>query len=157
MEMEEVCYTRETALEKAIDIEMKSFQNYRKAYRRVRDQQARSLVKEIALDELDHKNTLEKAFFEETIALHDAGMEEAPSMKLSIMLEEKPLDENATDQDVMIHAIHDKKRAVDFYRKMASQCGGAPMERMFQQLSRDEENHLARLESLYESVYMQEM
>jgi len=157
MEMEEVCYTREVALEKAIEMEMKSFHAYKEAYLKVRDPRARDLLRDLALDELRHRYTLEKAFFEETVALHDAGSKEGPSMNLSILLEEKPLDENATDQDVMIHAIHEEKRAVDYYKNMTEQCGGAPMEEMFKRLWHDEEDHLARLEEVYESIYLREM
>jgi rubrerythrin len=91
------------------------------------------------------------------VALHDAGFKEGPSMNLTLLLEEKPIDASATDQDVMIWAIHEEKRAVDFYKKMADQCGGAPMEAMFKRLAEDEESHLARLEETYESHYMQEM
>jgi len=155
--MEEVCYTRDVALEKAIKMENKSFETYKSGYLRAKDRVARDLLKDLALDELGHKYTLEKAFFEETVALHDAGFKEGPSMKLTLLLEEKPIDEAATDQDVMIWAIHEEKRAVDFYKKMAEQCGGAPMESMFKRLAADEENHLARLEETYERHYMQEM
>jgi rubrerythrin len=100
---------------------------------------------------------LEKAYFEETAALHEEGMKEGPSMKLSLLLKEKPLEDDADDQDVMIHAIHDEKRAVDFYRKMAEQCSGAPMEEMFKKLYQDEEAHLVRLEEVYENIYMRDM
>lgn len=155
--MEEVCYTREVALEKAIEMEAKSYDTYKNGYLEAKDRVAKDLLRDLALDELEHKYTLEKAFFEETVALHEAGFKEGPSMKLTMLLEEKPIDESATDQDVMIWAIHEEKRAVDFYKKMAEQCGGAPMEGMFQRLARDEENHLARLEETYESHYMQEM
>ena len=78
-------------------------------------------------------------------------------MNLSMLLEEKPLTEKATDQEVMIYAIHEEKRAVDFYRAMAQQCGQAPMEEIFTRLYQDEENHLSRLEELYESIYMRDM
>ena len=155
--MEEVCYTRDVALEKAITMENKSFETYKSGYLKAKDRVAKDLLKDLALDELGHKYTLEKAFFEETVALHDAGFKEGPSMKLTLLLEEKPIDEAATDQDVMIWAIHEEKRAVDFYKKMAEQCGGAPMESMFKRLAADEENHLARLEETYERHYMQEM
>ena len=40
---------------------------------------------------------------------------------------------------------------------MAEECGGAPMEQMFKRLYQDEEDHLARLEELYESIYLKEM
>lgn len=157
METGEVCYTRETALEKAIEMELKSFNIYKNAYLQVKDRSARDLLKDLALDELRHKYTLEKAFFEDAVALHDAGQKEGPSMKLTLLLQEKPLDPSATDQDVMVYAIHEEKRSVDYYRAMAGQCAGAPMEKMFERLSEDEESHLSRLETLYESIYMPDM
>jgi len=157
MENEEVCYTKEVALEKAIEMEMKSFQTYKEAYLKIREPRVRDLVKDLALEELEHKYILEKAYFEETVALHEEDAKEGPSMKLSLLLKEKALEDDADDQDVMIHAIHDEKRAVDFYKKMAEQCGGAPMEEMFKRLFQDEEAHLVRLEELYETIYMKDM
>lgn len=157
MKNEEVCYTREVALEKAIELEIQSFQTYKEAYLKISDPHVKDLVKDLALEELEHKYILEKAYFEETVALHDENMKEGPSMKLSLLLQEKPLEEDADDQDVMIHAIHDEKRTVDFYKKMAEQCGGAPMEEMFKRLYQDEEAHLVRLEEVYENIYMRDM
>jgi rubrerythrin len=157
MDMEDACYTREVALEKAIEMEIKSFKAYKEAYLKVDDRLAKDLLRDLALDELKHKYTLEKAFFEETVLLHDLGHSEGPTMNLSLLLEEQPLNESAAVQDVMRYAIQDEKRAVDFYKKMAEQCGGAPMEAMFKQMVRDEEGHLARLEELYEGHYMPEV
>jgi rubrerythrin len=156
MKNEEVCYTREVALEKAIELEMQSFHAYKNAYLKIREPHVRDLVKDLALDELEHKYILEKAYFEETVALHEEGIKESPSMKLSLLLKETPLEDDADDQDVMIHAIHDKKRMVDFYQKMTAHCAGAPMENMFKKLTKEEVNHLAELEETYESVYMQD-
>jgi len=53
------------------------------------------------------------------VALHEEGMKEGPSMKLSLLLKEKPLEDDADDQDVMIHAIHDEKRAFRFLQHAA--------------------------------------
>jgi hypothetical protein len=106
---------------------------------------------------LNHKYTLEKAFFEETVLLHHQGHSEGPTMNLSLLLEEqRPLNESVSVQGVMRYAIQDEKWAVDFYQKMANQCGGAPMETLFRQMAQDEEDHLARLEELYESHYKPE-
>jgi rubrerythrin len=138
-------------------METESFEVYRKAYELVEDKRAKQLVRELALEELEHKYTLEKAFLEEEIALHESGMEEGPSMELTVLLQIKPLDEDSTSQDVMIYAIHEEKRSVDFYGKMAQACVGAPMEAMFRRLAQDEGKHLASLEELYESIYMPEM
>jgi rubrerythrin len=156
MENEDVCYTREVALEKAIEMEKKSFEAYKDAYLRIIEPHIKSLVKELALEELEHKHVLEKAYFEETVLMHEEGLSEGPSMKLALFLKETPLGDDADDHDVMVHAIHDKKRIVDFYQKMTSQCAGAPMEKMFKKLSAEEENHLARLEEMYEGIYMKD-
>lgn len=157
MAREDVCYTREVALEKAIEMETKGFEAYKEAYLKARDPRAKDLIRDLALDELRHKYTLEKAFFEETTQLHDAGYAQGPTMNLSLLLSERTLDPNASEQDVMIYAIHEEKRAVDYYKNMAEQCGGAPLEDMFKKLYQDEEGHLARLEELYESLYMPDM
>ena len=157
MEREEVCYTREAALEKAVEMEARSFEAYKGAYFRIKDARARDLVRDLALDELRHKYILEKAFFEDSVMLHASGSSHGPSMKLTVFLRDVTLEAGASDQDIMVHAIHDKKRAADFYRGMAEQCGGAPMEEMFKTLSEDEEGHLARLEDLYEGLYMADM
>lgn len=157
MEREDVCYTRGAALKKAIELEQESVDAYRKAYLFAKDSRVKDLVKELALEELEHKYTLEKAFFEEAVSLHEAEGNMGPSMKFSLLLKKKPLSEDSTPQDVLIHAIHDKKRAVDFYEKLAEHCAGAPMEGMYKKLQKDETGHLTRLEELYESIYMAEM
>ena len=154
---EDVCYTREAALEKAIEMEHGSFEIYKRTYLTATNPLAKDLLRDLALDELNHKHILEKAFFEETVLLHDRGIKEGPSMKFSSLFKEDPLSSDATAQDVMLYAIHDEKRAVDFYNRMREQCGGAPMEKMFKRLAQDEEGHLVRLEELYESTYLKEM
>ena len=152
--MEDVCYTREVALEKAIEMEMNSFRVYRDAYLNARDLLAKDLLKDLALDELKHKYTLEKAIFEETVMLHDTGYSEGPTLNLNLPIVEEPLSESATAGDVIRYAIQDEKQTVVFYRGMAEQCKGTPMAATFNQLTQDEEDHLARLERLYEDVYM---
>jgi rubrerythrin len=155
--MEEVCYTREGALEKAIEMEAKSFEVYKKAYFVSKDRLAKDLLRDLALDELRHKYILERAFFEETVLLHDSGVKQGPSMNLSLLFEEKALGDRSSDREVMLYAIHDKKRSVDFYGSMARECAGAPMEKMYLRLAEDEESHLARLEEMYERTYLKSM
>jgi rubrerythrin len=157
MEMEEVCYTREAALEMAVGMENKGFEDYKKAYMIARNALAKDMLKDLALDELKHKHTLEKAFFEEMVFLHDSKSLRGPEMKLSLLFEDRELKEGSTEQEVLLHAIHEEKRSADFYAKMAAQCMGAPMGAMFKRLAKDEEGHLARLEDLYERIYMKEM
>lgn len=155
--MEPVCYSLEGALEKAIEEEQHSFEVYRQGLKVVRKPQARMILKDLALEELEHKHAMEKALIGETLALHGKGEASGPSMNLTSMLRQTTLDANASAQEVMIHAIHDEKRSVDFYAEMAAQCGGAPMAEVFDELQKQERIHLAKLEELYEQLYMSQM
>lgn len=155
--MEEVCYTRETALQNAVEMETKGFEHYKKSYMTAKNPLAKDLLRDLALDELRHKYTLEKAFFEEMVSLHNAGIARGPEMKFTLLFEDRVLGKDSTEQDVLLHAIHQEKRTVDFFSSMAQQCSGAPMESMFKRLSEDEKGHLSRLEELYERIYMKDM
>ena len=154
MEMEAVCYTREGALRKVIELLQKNFEAYLKAYHLSNDQQARELIKQLALEEIDHKCILEKALFGETISFHDDTAKDELIVKLPHNLKEKPLDENSTPPDVLLYAINEKKRSVVFYATMAFNCADAPMEHLFKKLLKEETNHLSRLEKLYENTCM---
>lgn len=155
--MEAVCYTLEGALDRAIEHEQHSFDVYRKALTIVKDPQARRVLEELAEEELEHRHTLEKALIGEIVALHEEGESTGPTMNLSYFLQEKPLDENSSPQDVMVYAIHDEKRSVDFYEQMATQCAGAPMQELFSKLHQEEMVHLAKLEETYEKLYLSQM
>ena len=155
--MEGVCYTLEGALEKAIDQEQKSFETYRQVVKIVKNPSARKILKELALEELEHKHALEKALIGEAVALHGEEEKAGPSMNLTIFVEERPLGEKSSPQDALAFAVHDEKRAVDFYHQMATQCSGAFMEEVFSRLQKDETKHLARLEETYEKFFMSQM
>jgi len=155
--MEAVCYTLEGALEKAIEQEQKSFEIYRRGLQIVKHPSARKLLKELALEELEHKHSLEKALVGETVALHEDEEKVAPSMNLTLFVQERPLDENASPQDALAFAMHDEKHSVDFYQQMTTQCSGAPMEEVFSRFQKDEMKHLARLEETYEKLFMSQM
>lgn len=155
--MEAVCYTLELALEKAIEGEQHSIEVYRQALKKVKDPQARMVIKELAGEELEHRHILEKALFGETATLHEKTEATGPSMNLTYFLKEKTLDENSSAQDVMIYAIHDEKRAIDFYDQMSTQCQGAPMAELFSGLKQQEMIHLTKLEETYEKTYMSQM
>ena len=61
MSENDVCYTFEAALEMAITMEEEGFRHYLKAIRLLVNKGARELLREAALDELQHKHDLEKA------------------------------------------------------------------------------------------------
>ena len=64
MSENQVCYTFDAAVEMAIEMENEGFRNYLDAIRKVTNKGAREILRDNALDELEHKNRLEKALLE---------------------------------------------------------------------------------------------
>ena len=156
MDSNEVCYTFDAALEMAITMEEEGFRNYLAAIRQLTNKGAKELMRENALDELNHKHQLEKALLDGRM---DGGVEldkTIPTMRLDYLFEKKDLGPHSGVRDALIYAIHLEKGAVDFYGRVSSGCSGAPMGKLFAQLLQEETRHLQGLEDLYEQHFMTE-
>jgi rubrerythrin len=155
-EQNEVCYTFEAAVEMAVQMENEGFRHYLEALRRVKNKAAREVLKDAALDELDHKHQLERALVEGQVEGHmlDQPM---PTMNLGYILEKKELGPDADARQALAYAIHLEKGSLDFYRRMSQGCAGAPMAALFTKIANDESRHLQALEDLYEEHFLTEM
>lgn len=156
MENDQVCYTFDAALEKAITMEEEGFRNYLAAIRQVTDKGAKELLRENALDELEHKHQLEKALLDGRMDGGAALDQQIPTMHLDYLLKKEELGPKSGVREALIYAIHLEKGAVDFYSKVSGGCAGAPMGKLFAQLHQEESRHLQALEDLYERHFMTE-
>lgn len=151
----DVCYTFEGAVELAISMENEGFRSYLDAIRRVSVKGAKEILKEAALDELNHKFQLEKALIDGYVA-GDNLQQPVPTMHLDYFLKKPVLNSGSTPREALAFSIHLEKGAIDFYQKMAAGCSGAPMAELFKRLLADESRHLQSLEDLYEEHFMTE-
>jgi hypothetical protein len=110
---------------------------------------AREILKEAALDELVHKHELEKSLLEGSMG-GDGLSKPVPTMNLDYVLVKKELHPGSDTREALIYAIHLEKGSVDFYRRMAQGCAGAPMAPLFERMLADETRHLQALEDIYE-------
>ncbi|MCK5912771.1 MAG: ferritin family protein [Desulfuromusa sp.] len=153
---EGVCYTYEAALEKAIEMEEEGFRSYLHAIDVVTDRQAKAILREAAIEELNHKQRLEMALLDG----HDQNatelQTEIPSMNLNYVFEQKEIAPGADARTALAHAIYLEKCAVDFYKRLMSGCEGAPMADLFKRLLADETRHLGSLEDFYEKYFLTE-
>ncbi|MFZ2949045.1 MAG: ferritin family protein [Desulfuromonadaceae bacterium] len=156
MENDQVCYTFDAALEMAIAMEEEGFRNYLSAIRQLTNKGAKELLRENALDELDHKHQLEKALLDGRMEGGDDLSTPIPTMHLDYVLKKQELGPQSGVREALIHAIHLEKGAVDFYGRVSSGCAGAPMGKLFAQLFQEESRHLQSLEDLYEQHFMTE-
>jgi len=156
MNENQVCYTFDAAVEMAIEMENEGFRNYLAAIRKVTNKGAREILRDNALDELEHKHQLEKALLEGRMAGDSTLDQPVPTMHLDYVLKKQELGPESGVREAVIYAIHLEKGAVDFYGKVASGCAGAPMGKLFAQLLKEETSHLQALEDLYEQHFMTE-
>jgi rubrerythrin len=156
MSNDQVCYTFDAAVEMAIEMENEGFRNYLDAIRRLTNKGARELLRDNALDELDHKHQLEKALLEGRMDGGEALDQPIPTMHLDYVFKKQELGPESGVREALVYAIHLEKGAVDFYGMVASGCSGAPMGQLFQQLLKEESRHLQALEDLYEQHFMTE-
>jgi len=153
---EQVCYTFEAAVEMAVQMENEGFRHYLQALRRVKNKAAREVLKDAALDELEHKHQLERALVEGHVEGHTLD-QPMPTMNLGYILEKKDLGPDADARQALAYAIHLEKGSLDFYRRMSQGCAGAPMAVLFNRIANDESRHLQALEDLYEKHFLTEM
>lgn len=156
MDNNQVCYTLDAALEMAIKMEEEGFRNYLTAVRQLTHKGAKELMRENALDELNHKHQLEKALLDGRMNDGVDLDKPVPTMRLDYLFEKKELGPHSGVRDALIYAIHLEKGAVDFYGMVSSGCEGAPMGKLFAQLLKEETQHLQALEDLYEQHFLTE-
>lgn len=152
----QVCYTFDAAVELAIEMENEGFRHYMDAIRKVTNKGAREILRDNAMDELEHKHQLEKALLEGRMEEATNLNQPVPTMHLDYLFKKQELGPESGVREALIYAIHLEKGAVDFYGKVANGCAGAPMGNLFTQLLKEETRHLQALEDLYERHFMSE-
>lgn len=143
----------ERILDQAIQFEEDAFQFYTKAKAMVKRTNIKSTLQDLAKQEVKHKQRLQalRAGNTETIiAMPRQGKIE--DLKLAEYLVPRPLDENASFQDVLIVAMQREKSSHDFYSTMAGIAEAAEAKSLFQFLAEEELVHKNKIESLYDEV-----
>lgn len=156
MSSDQVCYTFDAAVEMAIKMEEEGFRHYLSAIRQVSNKGAKELLRDNAMDELDHKHQLEKALLDGRMEGSEVLEQTIPTMRLDYVFKKQELGPHSGVREALIYAIHLEKGAVDFYGKVSDGCAGAPMGKLFAQLHKEESRHLQALEDLYEQHFMTE-
>src|SRR5512147_2223286 len=90
-EQGQVCYTFEAAIEMAVQMEEEGFRHYLAAIRTVKSKGAKEILRDAALDELEHKHQLEKALLEGGRGGGEELARPVPTMNLDYVLAKKEL------------------------------------------------------------------
>jgi rubrerythrin len=156
MSADQFCHTFDAAVEMAIQMEEEGFRTYLSAIRQLTNKGAKELLRDNALDELNHKHQLEKALLDGRMEGGEGLDQPIPTMSLDYIFKKQELGPASGVREALIYAIHLEKGTVDFYGKVSEGCAGAPMGKLFAQLHKEESRHLQSLEDLYERHFLTE-
>ena len=148
------CYTFDAAMELAIKMEEESFRHYLEAIRIVKNKNAREILRGFAIDELEHKHSIERALLDGRMGDERDMQRPVTTMGLDYVLIRKAPSPDSDIREVMAYAIHLENDAVDFYRRVSEGCAGAPMAGIFKMLLVDEHRHIQAIEDLYEANFL---
>lgn len=157
-EQENVCLTFDAACDAAIEMETLIYQNFLKAIRLVRDKAARGILQDAASVRLEIKQKLEKAALQGRLDSQEVTGA-VPTMDLAQSIrccDLRQITADVNNRKALAFAMQMSKDALDFYRKMATQCSGAPMADLFKTLGDDQTRHLQELEDTYEKHFLTE-
>ncbi len=148
--------TLKDALNFALDKEKKANELYLLFRSKVKDEAAKTLLKDLADQELGHVKMIQDAIRGGSIEGIGAKAK-GRDLQVSDYMVEIELTADSTPQDIMVAAIQMEKKAFDFYRGLLSQYGGTELEALFTRLSREEMRHKEILEKEYETHFSQWM
>ena len=133
--------------------EAEAYAFYADAAGKAQNPGARSLLRELADDELEHKEHLETL---DPTQLPEPDGDAVKSLGISEFLVERPIRAHAAFQDIMIHAMKREERAERFFADLADAMPDGDLKRLFVALRDEETQHKARLEQLYDEIVYKE-
>jgi rubrerythrin len=143
----------EQILDQAIRFEEDAYAFYTKAVEMVRQPHIREALQDLAKEEVKHKLRLQELRAGNTSLIMAARQQrKIQDLKLAEYLVPRPIEENATFQDVLIVAMHREKSSNEFYSTMAGLAEQEAAKSLFTFLADEELMHKSKVESLYDEV-----
>ncbi len=143
----------ESVLQLAASKEAEAHEFYLHAAEQAQAPGAKAILKELAQEELKHKEYLEHLDMK---AIGKPPSRDVQSLGISEFLVAKPLQPDATFQDILIYAMKREERAERFFHDLAETMPAGDMKQLFKTLEREETRHKARLEKVYDDVIYKE-
>lgn len=147
----------EQILQRAIQFEEQAYDFYVGAVRMVKQAHIQQALKDMAAEEVKHKDRLEALLAGDTKTLIKVEKRGAiQDLKLAEYLVAPSLGPDASFQDVLVVAMHREKSSFEFYSAMASIAEGAAAKDLFEFLAQEELTHKNRIEKIYDEVVYQQ-
>jgi rubrerythrin len=149
-------WTLKSALDRAILMEEQSNALYSSAIKKALSPGSKTLLGNLANDELQHKSKLER--IKQTGSIEQLGFKAKAVIDLQILdqVEDVRLSEDVTYQEILVFAGKREKESHDYYAEFSTRLEGTPAGDIFRRLAEEEMDHKNKIEKEYESVVMKE-
>ena len=153
--MTEQIKTVKDALTLAIKKELQAYNLYTTTSRKVKSPGTKAMLKELADEEKRHEQLLKSVVAEEK---YEGLGTDIPKTSLGIadFLVAVEITENATTQEVMIFAMKEEEKALNFYTDLKVHFSGTELETLFSGLAEEEKGHKIKLEREYDENILRE-
>lgn len=131
--------------------EVESYEFYMQVAARVDNVGVRDVFKQLAQEELGHRELLEK-FKSDPMLVMKFNAAPLIDYKIGETTDEPKLSVNMKPADAIALAIKKEQTAVDFYQNMAIGTNDAAMKKIFENLSRMELGHKVKLENVFVEI-----
>ncbi len=145
-------------LKDAIQGEQEAHDLYTRAVDLVQAEHIKTLLRELAQEELGHKQKLENMLADpRQLSWQVESLRAAPAedYQVSDHLVARPLGPDADFQDVCIFAARREQESYTLYRELAAQSSG-PVRELLEAMAQDELRHKNLVERWYEEVVYQD-
>jgi rubrerythrin len=150
--------TFEKLVSLAIQREEEAYDFYMKAAEDSEMKASAKLLKDLAGQEVIHKQKLEEALKGGVCDTFTcSSVEEVEKLDLDRYLVDIPLLPSSGPQDVLIVAIKKESAANSFYKALSELTGNASHRSVFETLAKEEDVHKTRLQNMYDDIFQPDM
>lgn len=146
-------FTPKQLLHRAIGKEQEAQTLYEIFAEKMKDQQSKKLLQDLAKEELGHKRALEK------IDPDNPGTftaTEISSGEFGEFFDRPQISKDATMQDILRFAIAEEVDAFNFYSSLTKFTGDEGFVNLLNRLASEEKKHKQRLERMYDDMFQPE-
>lgn len=145
------------ALEDAQNKEILAYEFYQKLLKMVSDLGAKAIIRELADEEVKHKELIEKVI--ETGSISEIGLNTKcyyTDLGISKTVLPEVITEDLTVQDVLRIAMKHEDNSRIFYEKLAERFKGEEAEELFRNLAVEESCHRNNIQEIYDDIVLSE-
>jgi len=144
-------------LEAAINVEEESYRLYTMAQEKVNYPSSKELLKELAGEELKHKEKLLVLMKNKAkISKLESQTESIQDLKIVDSMRDVTLTEDADYQTILVYAARREKSTHEYYKSLATVFKGTEAAELFSRLAKEELIHKNKIEREYDEYVLKE-